>query len=133
MSEIDLIQAYFASINLSYVAGQWWIEISTALVVATYFAAKHIPRWLFAMVIALYFLSSFSAIWEVTVYSGMADQYFGRLADFRATKHIQQFVPIGGNSIGSINGSINYAVFILGTLSASAYAFVTWRRERSGK
>ncbi len=41
MKEIDYVQAVATWINLSYTAGQWWITLTTALLVATYFAARH--------------------------------------------------------------------------------------------
>jgi len=131
MSEIDLIQAYSSSISLAYTSAQWWIAVSTALVVATYFAAKHIPSWLFAVIIALYLTTSVSALWETTVYGGMADQYWLRLTQFRDAHHVPQFEPGGGPILAALNPYFTYAVIALGTISAAMFAFVRWRQERT--
>ena len=128
MSEIDLIQAYFGAINLAYTATTWWLTVSTALVVATYFAAKHIPVWLIAIVLVLYVITAGSVIYELKGYSEMALDYAQRLAVLRGASHvIGDEVSRGG---GMLNSVANYAVVILGSLSAAAFTFVTWRGAR---
>ncbi len=130
MSETDLFQAYFNSITLAYTAGQWWITVSTALIVATYFAAKHIPHWLFGVIILLYVLSATSAIIETRSYSNMATIYGERLARAWTAANVQHPF-IGGHIGGAINAWANIGVFVLGTLAAVAYSFVTWRAART--
>lgn len=125
MKEIDLIQAYYGAINLAYTASTWWLTVSTALVVATYFAAKHIPGWLFATTIALYALTAVSAIYELIGYSNMAENYGVHLARLQVPAH-----PSISEGAGFINASINYAVLVLGSVSAAAFAYVTWRGAR---
>jgi hypothetical protein len=127
MKEIDLIQAYYGAINLAYTAATWWLSISTALVVATYFAAKHIPGWMFVVTIILYAMTATTAVFEVMAYSNIALHYGGRIA---ATGSAW---TVGGASaaiIGNLDGIANYVVFALGTISAAAYSFVTWRGAR---
>jgi len=125
MKEIDFIQAYYGAISLAYTASTWWLTVSTALVVATYFAAKHIPGWLFATTIALYALTAISAIYELIGYSNMAENYGVHLAALQAPA--QSAISQGG---GFINATINYAVLVLGSVSAAAFAYVTWRGAR---
>src|SRR5678816_2894850 len=84
MKEIDLIQAVIGWVGLSYTAAQWWLTATTALVVATYLAAKHIKPWFFSIVIVLYVTTSASAIFEVTVYADLAQAYGRRLTELRA-------------------------------------------------
>lgn len=124
VKEIDLIQAYYGAINLAYTASTWWLTVSTALVVATYFAAKHIPTWLFIMTLVLYALTAVSAIYELVGYSGMAEGYGAQILSLHASA-----MPVT-HGAGLINASINYAVLVLGTVSASAFAYVTWRGAR---
>jgi len=131
MNEIDLIQAFNSAINMGYLAGQWWMAVSTALVLATYFAARHIPPWFFAMIIVLYLLTAMSAVFEVIDYSTMAENYGARLQEFRATHHIP-FANRNLAALGYINSAVNYAVFLLGTVSASVYSWITWREARAG-
>lgn len=127
MTEIDLVQAYYGAINLAYTTSTWWITVSTALVVATYFAGKHIPIWLFTMTIILYLLSSASAVFELNGYSQLALSYGARLFALHAPGHV---VGNDASSSGAVNVILNCAVIVLGTISASAFAFVTWRGAR---
>ena len=130
MQEIDLVQASISWINLSYTAAQWWLAVTTALIVATYFAGKSIPPWFFCIIVLLYILTSMSAVFEVTVYSSMAGAYGRRLADLRAASHAARVEVEPGSGIGDINGYVNDAVFILGTFSAVTYSFLQWRSAR---
>lgn len=133
MKEIDLVQAMASWINLAYTAGQWWITVTTALVVATYFAAKHIPAWFFALVVLLYILTSVSIMYEVSAYTTLAFNYGTRLAEFRAQTHVRstEFEP--GSVVAFFNGWINYVVFALGSVSAVSYSYIHWRSERSAQ
>jgi hypothetical protein len=128
MSEADIFQAYYNAIGLSYTAVQWWVTVSTALVVATYFAAKHIPHWLFGLIILLYLMTATSSIYEERLYTGIAELYGTRLAAAWAANHI---VPPGANALlGAINSVANVSVFVLGTAAAISFSFVTWRSAR---
>jgi hypothetical protein len=130
MSEAELFQAYYNSIGMAYTSSQWWITVSTALIVATYFAAKHIPHWLFGVIILLYLLSATSAIIETSSYSGIATLYGVRLSQtWSASQTASPFV--GGRVGGAINTAANISVLVLGTLAAVAYSFVTWRAART--
>lgn len=131
MKEIDLVQAVAAWINLSYVAGQWWITITTALLIATYFAARHIPSWLFAVIVLLYILTVLSVVSEYAQYAGQAKIYAVRLAEFRAANHLPSQVEPYWN-FSTINTWNIYAVFILGSFSAAIYSFALWRNARKG-
>jgi hypothetical protein len=130
MREIDLVQAMTGWITLSYTAAQWWLTVTSALVVATYLAAKHIPGWLFAIVLLLYALTSFSAVFEVGTYGDLAVDYGRRLTDFRAATHIQPAQIGAAPEVGAYNGLVNDAVFLLGTFSAAAFSFLHWRAAR---
>lgn len=130
MHEIDLIQAVSVWINLSYTAAQWWITVTTALVVATYFAAKHIPPWLFGLVVLLYLLTSASAVLEVAWYGDISQSYAQRLAEVRSANHDIKVDLEPGGMLGIVNSLINYGVFVFGTLAAAAFSFVHWRAAR---
>ena len=130
MQEIDLIQAVASWIGLSYTAAQWWLTVTTALVVATYLAAKHIPPWFFSVIILLYVITSASAIFEVTVYGDLAESYGRRLADVRSGSDQAKVAIEPGSALANVNSLLNYAVFVLGTLSAATYSFVHWRSVR---
>ncbi|HEX2591759.1 MAG TPA: hypothetical protein VHL34_09705 [Rhizomicrobium sp.] len=129
MSEIDLIQAYNGSIGLAYTTSTWWLTISTALVVAIYFAARHIPPWLMAVSVVLYAVTALSVLWELHLYSSMATNYAAQLVaiDF-AKGHASRFAMDW--NLGYVNTYANYGVLVLGSLAAAAFAFVTWRTAR---
>ena len=127
MKEVDFVQAVALWINLSYTAGQWWITVTTALLVATYFAAKHIPAWFFGVILLLYLLTAFSVVTEFAQYSSQAEAYGARLIDFRAANHVSHAPVEPYLHFGTINTLVNFAVFILGSLSAATYSFVHWR------
>jgi hypothetical protein len=133
MKEIDLIQAMASWINLAYTAANWWITVTTALIVATYFAAKHIPAWFFALIVLLYLLTAISVVFEVSDYSVQAYSYGVRLAELRAASHIRLNQLEPGTVLGPINSFVNYAVFVLGSISAVAYSYIHWRRARSSE
>jgi len=133
MKEIDLVQAMASWINLAYTAGQWWITVTTALIVATYFAAKHIPPWFFALIVLLYILTAISVVFEVSDYSVQAYSYAVRLSEFRTANHIRLNQLEPGTILGPINSFINYAVFALGSISAAAYSYIHWRSARSAE
>jgi phosphatidylglycerophosphate synthase len=130
MSEIDLIQAVTGWIGLSYTAAQWWLTVTTALILATYFAAKHVPAWLFSIIIALYAITSMSAIFEVSAYGSLAGSYASRLADIRAMSHAPLAEVEPASHPWVINGWVNSAVFILGSFSAVSFSFIHWRGAR---
>ena len=127
MKEIDVVQAYYDAINLAYTASTWWLTISTALVVATYFAAKHIPGWLFAISLVLYALTAASAIFEIRGYSALGEHYAAGIA---ATFPAWQGSSAQTYIAAEVNSAVNYAFFVLATISAAAYSFVTWRGAR---
>ena len=128
MSEIDLIQAYYGAINLCYTATTWWLTVSTALVVATYFAGKHIPAWLTAVILVLYAVTAGSVIFELRAYSGMAADYAVRIAELPGIHH-------GAGDEMSATGGVmnfiaNYGVILLGSISAAPFSLLTWRNAR---
>jgi hypothetical protein len=129
MSESELIQAYYGAINLAYTTTTWWVTISTALVVATYFAAKHIPSWLMLIALALYIVTAISVLYELHGYSDLALDYGQRLAQLHGgnTSFGRDASGVGG----SLNSFAIYAVVMLGSLSATAFSFVTWRAART--
>ena len=129
MSEAEMLQAYYNAVSLAYTASQWWLTVSTALVVATYFAAKHIPHWLFGIVILLYVLTAVSCIYEVNGYSYMAELYLQRLAVIWNTDHVV-FPNVGGPVATFANNYANLGIFVLGSISAAMFSFVTWRGAR---
>jgi hypothetical protein len=129
MSEAEMMQAYYNAISLAYTTAQWWVTVSTALVVATYFAAKHIPHWLFGVIILLYVLSATSSITEQNWYAGIALLYGTRLNAVWAANHVTS--PIPGSIGGFINTAANIGVFVFGTIAAVAFSFVTWRHART--
>lgn len=129
MNEIDLIQANYGAINLAYTTSTWWLTISTALVVATYFAGKHIPRWLFVIALVLYAITAISVLWELNLYSNLAISYSSQLVALDASKGLPSRFEVGWNG-GIVNSVANYAVVFLGSLAAAAYSFVVWRAAR---
>jgi hypothetical protein len=130
MKEIDLIQAVIGWVGLSYTAAQWWLTATTALVVATYLAAKHIKPWFFSIVILLYVTTSASAIFEVTIYADLAESYGRRLTELRAQSPAPGVGVEPGSFPTNINSLLNYVVFVLGTFSAATYSFIHWQSVR---
>jgi len=127
MSEIDLVQALGVSLNLGYTTATWWLTVSTAIVVATYFAGRHIPPWLMGVTLMLYVLTAASCILELVDYSHMAEDYAARLVAL----HVHHEQAFGfGRVVGGLNSFVNYAILALGSLSAASYSFVTWRGAR---
>src|SRR3569832_1409790 len=129
MSEIDLIQAYYGALNLAYTTSTWWVTLSTALVVATYFAGKHIPGWLMVIVLALYITTAGSVMYELRGYSDMALDYGTRLAQMRGAGPV--VASLAACAGGMLNTVANYAVITLGSVCAAAFSFVSWRGARA--
>lgn len=130
MHEIDLIQAVSIWINLSYTAAQWWITVTTALVVATYFAAKHIPPWFFGLILLLYILTATSAAFESAWYASFSASYGARLEQVRAAVHDIPNDIRPSASLAIVNRFANYAVFAVGTFCAAGFSFLHWRVAR---
>ncbi|MEI9886201.1 MAG: hypothetical protein WDN08_06805 [Rhizomicrobium sp.] len=130
MKEIDIIQAFASCITLSYTAGQWWITVTTALLVATYFAAKHIRPWFFAAILLLYLFTCLSVVLEEMQYNGLAQDYGVQLVAFRIANHIPDPNIEPFPNYGVFVAFINYAVFILGSFGAATYSFLHWRGAR---
>ena len=131
MTEADLNQAAFNWITLAYTTSQWWLALTTALIVATYFAARHIPPWFFAIIMLLYLLESASVVFEVTAYIQRAYIYGLQLDDLRIAAH-----ALGANAEPSAyfkhnNGLLNESIFVIGSFCAIAFSFLHWRHERS--
>lgn len=130
MSEAELAQSAVAFINLAYTSSQWWLTVTTALIVATYFAAKQIPPWLFALVISLYALTAISVIFEVSEYTQASYSYGARLLDLQLAQHV---LGVDGEPpliIRMINGYLNYAIFAIGSFCAAAFSFRHWKKTR---
>jgi len=132
MTEIDLNQAVTAWATLAYTSSQWWLTITTALVVATYVAAKHIPSWLFVLVILLYAFTAISVIFEVSQYSELSYDYGLRLTAMRLGGNEPGAAGEPGAWVRHLNLFMVYAIFVLGSVGACAFSFVHWRKARAG-
>jgi len=130
MNELDLNQAVIGWIGLSYTAAQWWLTVTTALILATYFAAKQVPAWLFLIIIVLYLVTATSAILEIYGYISLSDSYSRRLSEIRSTNHAPAAELEPNSGFWNFNGLLNYSVFILGTLAAISFSFIHWRGAR---
>jgi hypothetical protein len=128
MNESELVQAYYGAINLAYTTSTWWVTASTALVVATYFAAKHIPTWLIVVILVLYITTAASVLYELHGYNDMATDYGQRLALMRGANKVLGPAAASGGSL--LNAVALYAVIVLGSIAAAAFSFVTWRGAR---
>ncbi|HUB84970.1 MAG TPA: hypothetical protein VL971_04705 [Rhizomicrobium sp.] len=131
MSETDLIQACFNWVTLAYTASQWWITVTTALVVGTYIGARHIPDWLFGLITVLYLCTAISVMFEMWEYSELALSYGFRMTQMRIANH-----EFGSNTEPAfifrfLNGWTNYAIIALGTVGAMSFSFIHWRHERA--
>ena len=131
MKEIDLIQAAVSWINLAYTASQWWLTVTTALVIATFFAAKHIPAWFFAIIALLYTLTSVSVVFEVSEYSELAYSYGVRLTELRVAGHALGAAAEPSAVLRHMNAFLNYSIFVIGSFCAVAFSFVHWRKART--
>jgi hypothetical protein len=131
MTEIDLNQAITSWGSLAYTSSQWWLTVTTALVVATYLAAKHIPAWLFALIALLYALTALSVIFEVSIYSELSYGYGVRLMELRISNHEIGAEAQPGALWRHFNLFLNYAIFAVGSLGALSFSFVHWRKARS--
>lgn len=129
MGEIDLIQANYGAINLAYTTSTWWLTISMALVVGAYFAARHIGAWFLTVILSLYLLTAASVIYELHGYSTMAIDYAERLAALRGGAGVVER-DVAWRGLGLMNADLNYCVIFLGSVSAAAYTYVTWRGAR---
>lgn len=131
MTEADLVQATVSLINLAYTTGQWWITVTTALVVVTYLAAKHIPAWLFAVIVTLYILTAVSVMFEFSEYSELAFSYGLRMTQTRIANHELASNTEPSAVLRQINAAMNYVIIALGTFAAIAFSFIHWRKTRA--
>ena len=130
MTETDLNQAITAGGSLAYTSSQWWLTVTTALVVATYLAAKHIPAWLFGLIALLYVLTAMSVIFEVSTYSELSYDYGVRLIELRSANHEFGATAMPGAFWRHFNNFIVDAIFVLGSVGAIAFSFIHWRNAR---
>jgi uncharacterized RDD family membrane protein YckC len=131
MTEIDLSQAVTSWAALAYTSSQWWLTVTTALVIATYLAARHIPAWLFALVALLYVLTAISVIFEVSEYSQLSYSYSMRLTDLRVANHEIGAVSEPSALSRYLNNFLNLSIFAVGSLGALAFSFIHWRKART--
>ncbi len=131
MKEIDLVQAAIGWITLSYTAAQWWVTITTALLVATYLAAKHVPVWLFGLVAFLYVLTALSVLFEFKEYGDLAFSYGIQLTQMRLADHALGAGTEPNALLRTINAWTNYMIVAIGTVGAISFSFVHWRKARS--
>jgi hypothetical protein len=129
MTEIDLNQAITSWGALAYTSSQWWLTVTSALVVATYLAAKHIPVWLFALIALLYVLTAISVIFEVSMYGELSYSYGVKLVELRIANHEMGASP--PDFWRHLNNFVVYAIFAIGSLGALAFSFIHWRSVRS--
>ena len=131
MTEAELMTATSQAVQLSYLAGQWWLTITTALVVGIFFAGKLVPRWLFILILALYALTVFSIIVESIGYNYLADHYGTLLAGMRDAKSVAPpMLSALDPVVALLNIAANYLIFIFGSLGAVAYCITIWRIAR---
>jgi hypothetical protein len=131
MSEAELMTAMTQAIQLGYSAGQWWVTITTALLVGVHFAGKLIPRWLFAVILVLYALNVLGVIVESISYNDLSSDYGTKLVDLRlahhaAPPHLGTENPV----VGYIDTLAFYLIYVVGGLSAVAYCITVWRKAR---
>ena len=129
MTEAELMTATSQAIQLSYLAGQWWLTMTTALVVGVFFAGKLVPRWLFVLILALYALTVFSIIVESIGYANLAGHYGTLLGGMRDSKSVAP--PLFGALdpvVALINVAANYLIYTFGSLGAVAYCITIWRK-----
>lgn len=130
MSEAELATAAYAILDLTYLHVGWWLTATTALILATYFAGRTLPAWLFAAIILLYVASAFVSIVQYGYAVLETRYYWNRLLAWRAANDVAQS-PVSPNSI--LSAAIIASTFMMlaaGTLIAIAYSFVSWRDSR---
>jgi MFS superfamily sulfate permease-like transporter len=130
VSEIDLIQASATWATLAYTTSQWWVTVTTALVLATYFAAKHIAPWFLGVIFVLYVLTAISVIFELSEYSEVSLSYGIQMTQMRVAHHEIGTSADANFILRLINNYINYAIIAIGTFAAIAFSFIHWRKER---
>jgi hypothetical protein len=131
MTEADLSQISTSWAALAYTSSQWWLTVTTALIVATYLAARHIPRWLMVLIALLYIFTALSVIFEVSEYSELSYSYGMRMTELRVAHH--EIGAVGEPSAlwKYLNNALNLSIFAIGSLGALAFSFIHWRKERS--
>ena len=131
MTEADLSQISSSWAALAYTSSQWWLTITTALVVATYLAAKHIPRWLMALIAVLYILTAISVIFEVSMYTELSSSYGDRMMQLRFAHHDVSAASEPSGLWKFLNNMLNLSIFAIGSTAALVFSFVHWRKERA--
>jgi hypothetical protein len=131
MTEIDLIQASSIWINLAYAAGQWWITVTTAMVLAVYFAAKQIAPWFLGLIVLLYLLAATSAVFEMSVYTQLALGYGVQVTQMRIAHHELSATVEPSFALRLINGYTNYLIVAIGTFGAIGFSLIHWRKVRA--
>ena len=129
MTESESMNAMTQAIQLAYTTGQWWLTITTALVVGVFFASKLIPRWLFVLILILYGLTVYSIMVESAGYYELAADYGDSLHVLRAARHAPAFGVLDPVT-GFLNSIANYLVFACGSVGAVAYCITIWRRAK---
>ena len=128
MSEAELANALAQSITLTFSATTWWFSATSALVLASFLGARHIPLWLFLVVMALYAIVIVLTFYQLAAYWQTAAYYFGRLKSWRAEHGVaQQPDPVLSQPLAA---GLSVAVLVLGCVGAIAFSVLTWRAAR---
>ena len=130
MNEAELTNSFTQMCQLGYSAGQWWVTSSTALIIASYLAAKYIPTWLLVLIFVVYGFSAASAVLEFAYYSEMAGYFVARLQDFRASSNIAQPTLNTEIWMGLIDMPVLFLTFFLGSVGTIVFSLTHWRRVR---
>ncbi len=128
MTDAELYEAMARSIELSYYAGQWWLTISTAFVIAIYFAGKRLNIWVFSVVTLLYASTALSVFLEILGYNRAAAGFGERLAMTMTDSAIPQFASSAAYPLLTV--LTFYSVYVMGTLGVIGFCIVTWREAR---
>jgi hypothetical protein len=131
MTENDLVQATASWINLTYTTAEWWVTVTTAMVVAVYFAAKHIAPWFFGLVVLLYALSTISVMFEFSEYGALAFSYGVQLTEMRIARRAIGADVEPSFVLRMINSYAVYVTIALGAFGAIAFSFVHWRKVQA--
>ncbi|HEY2033471.1 MAG TPA: hypothetical protein VGH02_07250 [Rhizomicrobium sp.] len=131
MTEAELVQASAVWANLAYTTSQWWLTVTTALVLATYFAAKNIAPWFFALIVLLYMTTAISVIFELSEYSNLSFIYGTRIVQLAHPELNANVIPSTFDRL--VNNYANCIIIALGTFGAISFSFVHWRKARSGE
>lgn len=133
MTEYELSYLATETTNLAYRNIEYWIGLTTALIVVSYLAAGRLPLGLFILMLVLYANMASGVTLEFAGYSASIVELQERLNDARAKDGLAPITQFSSGFMAAVLNGSNFVTLVLGSIGAIWYSIVTWRENHGNK